>query len=127
MDLSNVTVGLQESSRLTVGANDTARAMGSGSLDVLATPRLIALMENAAMNAVAPQLPEGITTVGVKMDMEHLRPSALGREVIAQARLQAVEGKRFVFSLEAKQGEEIIGKASHIRVAVDAEKFMGRL
>lgn len=127
MDLSKIAIGASETTRLTVGPNDTAIAMGSGSLEVLATPTLIAIMENAAMNTIATNLPEGITTVGVKMDMEHLRPSALGTEVCAKADLVAIEGKRFTFSIEAKQGEEIIGVATHIRVAVDAEKFLSRL
>ena len=75
--------GLKHTSRTVILPDNFALAMGSGDLPVLATPALVALMENAAMLAVAAELPEGATTVGVKMDMTHVRPSGGGEEVYA--------------------------------------------
>ncbi len=127
MDLTKLKVGAQCMAHMKVETADTALAVGSGSLEVLATPRLIALMENAAMNAVAPMLPEGVTTVGLRMDMHHARPSALGAEVTATATLKEIDGKRFTFSVEAVMGDVLVGEALHVRAAVDGAKFMDRL
>ena len=83
--------GLKHISRTVVQPDNFALTMGSGDLPVLATPALVALMENAAMLAVAAELPEGATTVGAKMDMTHVRPSGEGEEVHAEATLVEVE------------------------------------
>ena len=72
--------GLSSQSSVTVSAGNTAAAMGSGDLDVFATPAMVALMENAAMKAVADALPEGSTTVGAEMNVTHIKPSGLGAE-----------------------------------------------
>ena len=82
--------GLKHISRTVVQPDNFALTMGSGDLPVLATPALVALMENAAMLAVAAELPEGATTVGAKMDMTHVRPSGEGEEVHAEARISAI-------------------------------------
>lgn len=119
--------GLTYTSRLTVGEGDTAIALGSGDMPVLATPRMMALMENAAMLAVAPELEEGNTTVGGHIESSHLKPSAIGKEVSATATLTKVEGKKLYFSIVAKMDDAVIGEGTHLRFIVNKEKFMSRL
>lgn len=118
--------GLTHTSRLTVNETVTAIAMGSGDMPVLATPAMLALMENAAMLAVAPQLPEGCTTVGGHISSSHLRPSRLGDTVTATATVTRIDGKKIEFKVEARCGEVLLGEGSHLRFIVDKEKFMSR-
>ncbi len=101
--------------------------MGSGDLRVWATPSMMALMEEAAMRAVAPHLPEGTTTVGGHIASSHLRPTAHGRTVSATATLVSVEGRKLRFEVKATDGENIIGEGEHLRFIVDKEKFMAQL
>lgn len=119
--------GLQYTSTLTVDNAHSAMAMGSGDMPVLATPAMVALMENAAMMAVAPHLPEGATTVGGQISTSHLRPSSMGAVVTATATLEKIEGKKLFFRVEAHQGETLIGEGTHLRFIVDREKFMSKL
>lgn len=119
--------GLVHTSVLSVNDENTALAMGSGDLPVLATPAMIALMENAAMLAVAPYLPEGSTTVGGQISVSHLRPSAIGSIITATAVLEDIDGKKLFFRVEARQNEMVIGEGTHIRYIVDNEKFLFRL
>lgn len=101
--------------------------MGSGDLRVWATPSMMALMEEAAMRAVAPHLPEGTTTVGGHIASSHLRPTAHGRTVSATATLVSVEGRKLRFEVKATDGANIIGEGEHLRFIVDKEKFMAQL
>lgn len=101
--------------------------VGSGDLRVFSTPAMMALMEEAAMRAVAPYLPEGSTTVGGHIASSHVKPTAHGRIVKATAELVAVEGKKLKFVVSASDDEGLIGKGEHLRFIVDREKFMGRL
>lgn len=101
--------------------------VGSGDLRVWATPAMMALMEEAAMRAVAPHLPEGATTVGGYIASSHLKPTAHGRSVSATATLVAVEGRKLGFTVKAFDDEDLIGEGEHTRFIVDREKFMGRL
>ena len=96
--------GAAAQSRTTVCEANTAAAMGSGDMPVFATPAMVALMENAAMLAVAPGLPEGAATVGAEMNVSHIKPSGLGAEIVASAVVTAVEGRKrkFIQSLERK-------------------------
>ena len=118
--------GLQYTSTLTVDNAHSAMAMGSGDMPVLATPAMVALMENAAMMAVAPHLPEGATTVGGQISTSHLRPSGMEAVVTATATLEKIEGKKLFFRVEAHQGETLIGEGTHLRFIVDREKFMSK-
>lgn len=120
-------IGLTYTSRLTVTDDKTAIALGSGDMPVLATPAMLALMENAAMLAVAPHLPEGSTTVGGQIESSHLRPTPIGGEVTATATLERVDGRKLFFHVEAHQGEVLLGEGSHLRFIVDREKFMSKL
>ncbi|MDE7305016.1 MAG: thioesterase family protein [Alistipes sp.] len=119
--------GLSATSRTTVTAADTAAAMGSGDLPVFATPALVALMEHAAMTAVAAELPEGATTVGAEMNTTHIKPSGLGAEIVASAVVTQVDGRKIVFTVAARDGEGPIGEGTHVRFVVDRERFMAKV
>jgi predicted thioesterase len=119
--------GLQHTSELRVDGSNTAIAMGSGDLPVLATPAMMALMENAAMLAVAPHLPEGSTTVGGHIAASHIKPTAVGEAVTATATVIKVEGKKIEFEVQAHCGDTLIGEGTHLRFIVDKEKFMSKL
>lgn len=119
--------GLTHTSRVTVGDGNTAIALGSGDMPVFATPAMMALMENAAMLAVAPHLPEGSTTVGGHIESSHLKPSPVGAEIEATAVLEKVDGHKLYFKVTARQGDTLIGEGTHLRFIVDREKFMGKL
>ena len=114
-------------SRYVIGDDDTALVVGSGELPVLATPRLIAWMENAAMRAAASMLDDNETTVGGKIDVSHLRPSAVGTEVIVTATLDSAEGRKLNFSVVAKDSDGVIAEGRHVRFVVDRERFMAKL
>lgn len=105
----------------------TAQRMGSGDMPVFATPALVALMENAAMLCVASLLEEGYTTVGGSIEVKHLAPSAVGATVSATATLMEQDGRRYIFSIEAKDGDTVVGSATHVRFAVNRAKFLSRM
>ena len=119
--------GLKHISTTTVTTANTALTMGSGDMEVFATPAMVTLMENAAMKAVAPHLPEGSTTVGAMMQTSHIKPSAPGETVTAEAVLQEVDGRKLTFRVTASDSEGTIGEGIHIRYIVDRERFLSRL
>lgn len=106
-----------------VAAELTARYMGSGSLDVFATPALVALMEKAACNALSESLEEGVTTVGTRMEVSHEAATPIGMRVWAEAKLVSQEGRAYEFEITAYDECGLIGKAFHQRVAVKAARF----
>ena len=116
--------GLTHTSRLTVSDAQTAQVIGSGDLPVLATPAMLALMENAAMLAVANELEEGQTTVGGHISSSHLKPSKVGAMVEATATLTKVDRRNLFFHVVAKKGDEVIGEGDHLRFVVDRQRFM---
>lgn len=116
--------GLTHTSRLTVTEAQTAQVIGSGDLPVLATPAMLALMENAAMLAVANELEEGQTTVGGHISSSHLKPSKVGTTVEATAILTKVDRRKLFFYVVAKQDGEVIGEGDHLRFVVDKQRFM---
>lgn len=119
--------GLSAQSRTTVVEANTAVAMGSGDMPVFATPAMIALMEHAAMLAVAGELPEGATTVGTEMNASHIKPSGLGAEITASAVVTAVEGRKITFNVGARDADGLIGEGTHVRFIVDRERFLAKL
>jgi len=119
--------GLNYTSTLVVSKDHVAASMGSGDLHVFATPAMVALMENAAMLAVAPHLPEGSTTVGAMMNTSHIKPSPMDEPIKATAVLTEVEGRKLTFEIKAEDSKGIIGEAVHVRYVVDKEKFMSKL
>lgn len=120
-------IGLSYTATTTVNQNNTALALGSGDMEVFATPAMIALMENAAMNAVAPHLEAGQTTVGTQITTSHIKASALGATISATATLTAVDGRSLTFAIAAREGDKIIGEGSHTRFIVDRERFLAKL
>jgi fluoroacetyl-CoA thioesterase len=109
-----------------VDAAMLASAIGSGSIAVLSTPSLIALLESAACEAIASQLPEGQTTVGVHLDVRHLAATPPGLEVRARAELIEVDGRRLVFRVEAFDPLDKIGEGTHERALVDPQRLLAR-
>ena len=122
-----VEIGLKYTSELRVNESLTAIAVGSGDMPVLATPMMMALMENAAMLAVKDKLPEGSTTVGGHIESSHLKPSKIGDVVRAEAEVTRVDGKKIEFRVSAYSGETLIGEGTHLRFIVDRQKFMSRI
>jgi fluoroacetyl-CoA thioesterase len=119
--------GLTATVERTVTEADTAAAVGSGSLPVLGTPVLLAWCEAATCAAIAPCLTEGQTTVGTRVSVEHLAPSAVGAVVRVSAGTTHVDGKLVRFSVAARQAGKLVGSGEVTRVVVDAERFLGRL
>ncbi|WP_297905260.1 thioesterase family protein [uncultured Parabacteroides sp.] len=119
--------GLTFTSKDTVRVENLAKTVGSGDLEVLATPAMAALMENAAMRAVAPELPDGSTTVGAMLQLTHTRPSGMGETFTATAVLEEVDGRKLTFSLVASDSKGVIGEGKHVRYIVDRQKFMSKL
>lgn len=119
--------GLTFTSKAVVKKENTAITMGSGDMEVFATPAMVALMENAAMKAVAAELSEGATTVGAMMNTSHIKPSPLGAEVSATAVLTEVDGRKLTFSVKVSDEAGVIGEGTHIRYIVDRERFLSKL
>lgn len=118
--------GLIGRAELTVGEEDTACALRTGVVPVLATPRLVALCEQAACNAVHPLLPEGRTTVGSRLQFDHLAPIKVGSTVRAEATLQRVDGRRLTFTVSVTDAAGLVGAGRVTRVLVDVEQFLGK-
>src|SRR5260370_5710761 len=127
--------GLLASVRIVVADTDTATAMGSGDVPVLATARLLALAEAASVAAVTPSLERGTTSVGTSVAMEHKRASPIGAEVVVEAELTEVDGRRLVFGFIARQTlpwespddeDAVVGAGTVERVLVDRDRFVNR-
>ncbi len=118
--------GLAATVELTVKEGDTAEALRSGEVPVLATPRVVALAEEASIAAVRDQLDDGETTVGVRVQLDHLLAVPVGKSVRAEAKLESIEGRRltFVFSVNAEHGLVAAGKVT--RVVVDRARFIAK-
>ena len=122
-----IEIGLKHTSEITVTDAVTAIKIGSGDMPVLATPAMMALMENAAMLAVASELPEGSTTVGGHIESSHLKPSKIGDKVSATAEVTKVDGKKIEFKISAYSGNTLLGEGTHLRFIVDKERFISKL
>jgi fluoroacetyl-CoA thioesterase len=105
---------------------DTAVALHSGEVPVLGTPRLIAACEEATVQAVAGHVPDGHTTVGMRVQLDHLAPTPVGAAVTAEARLDKIEGRRLTFSVSASDDRGLIAAGKVTRVVVDVDKFMDK-
>ena len=120
-------VGLKHTSEQTVSEAQTAVQLGSGDMPVLATPAMMALMENAAMLAVADELPNGCTTVGGYIESSHLKPSKIGDKITATAEVTRIDGKKIEFKISAYSGDTMLGEGTHLRFIVDQERFMSKI
>ena len=126
MELTAVQVGLKNTVSEEVTEARTARAMGSGSLPVYATPAMTCLMEKAATEAVEALVPEGWTTVGISLHVAHTAATPVGLTVRAEAEVTAVEGRKIIFTVRAYDDQGEIGVGSHERFAVAKEKFLAK-
>lgn len=116
--------GLRGSAQMTVGAEDTAAAVGSGDVPVLATPRLAALIEQAAVAALRGALDDGTTSVGTGVSIDHVSPTPVGGTVQAEAVLRHVNGRHLRFEVTAWDGNGAVARAVHHRAVVDRERFL---
>ena len=123
MAKEGLTPGLRGEVRVVVGEEDTAQHVRSGNVAVLATPRMIALMENASVKAVDHLLPPGQATVGGEIRVRHLAATPQGMEVTVHSELVEVEGRRLTFKVEAFDEREKIGEGSHIRFIIGLDRF----
>lgn len=119
-----IIIGLKGEASTLVEKEDTAQYVGSGSLLVYATPCLAALMEGAACAAIEEVLPQGQTSVGTALNLEHLSATPVGLEVRASAEVTAVDGRKITFAITASDEAGEIGRATHTRVLVSSEKFL---
>lgn len=120
----NLKVGMTAQVERTVGEADTAVRFGSGEVRVFATPMMVALMENAALNAVDPKLGEGFATVGLSLNVKHMAATPVGMKVSARAELVSIEGKKLTFRVEAYDEQEMIGEGIHERYIIELSKFL---
>ena len=121
-----IQTGLTCKKKITVTPKMTAAAMGSGALEVLATPSMIALMEGTAQEAVQSLLEDGQGTVGTRIDVRHLAATPVGMEVTCTAEVTEVDRRRIVFTVKAKDEKEVIGEGIHERFVIDNEKFFAK-
>ena len=119
-------VGASAQVKLVVTVADTASSMGSGDVDVLATPRVVSLCEQASVEAVRPYLPEGQVSVGLRVEITHLVPVVVGRTVIANAVLERVEGKRLIFNVTVNDEHGLVAAGRVTRVLIDRAAFMDK-
>lgn len=122
--MDSLKAGILGEAKAVVSDKNTAITHGSGSIAVFATPAMIALMENAALSSVQPYLPDGHTTVGIKIASSHVAATPLGMEVTAKSELTEIDGKRLIFKVEAYDAKEKIGEGTHERFVINIEKFM---
>ena len=127
MESIDLKVGLTASIETKVFNKSSAEEMGSGDLDVYATPAMISLMERAALSAVSLHLPKGYTTVGTAVNIKHMAATPIGMNVKAVAELIAVDGKKLIFKVEAFDSNEKIGEGQHERYIVDSTKFRDKV
>lgn len=117
-------IGTRHTETLTVGKSQLASSLKSGTVDVFATPFMIALMEYAAMQLIVPALPEGVTTVGTLVNITHTAPTLEGTRVRAEAELVESDGRRFVFRVTAYDEAGVIGEGIHERCSVKRDRFL---
>jgi predicted thioesterase len=116
--------GLHGSAKLVVTLDDTALALKSGEVEVLGTPRLIALAEEATVAALADRLPAGQTTVGMRVQIDHLHPTNVGSSVAAEATLEKVEGRRLTFTVSVSDHCGLVAAGKVTRVVVETDRFL---
>ena len=119
--------GIKGKRTLIVDETNTAKAMGSGELEVLATPAMIGLIEKTAWMSIADELEDGKTTVGTKLEIDHNSPTALGMTVTCETELIEAEGRRLLFRVTCYDAVTVIGSGTHERFIVDTKSFMDKV
>lgn len=123
----NIKEGMRATKEIYVTENDTASKLGSGNLDVFATPSMIALMENVSKDVVEGSLPEGFSTVGIEVSIKHIKATHLGMKVRCDSVLEKIDGKKLTFKVEAWDQDGKIGEGSHDRFIINIESFMKKI
>ena len=126
MNEFNLKIPMHGEARTRVSGDNTALKFGSGKVDVFGTPAMIALMEEASINTVDKNLPEGFATVGIELNIKHLAATPKGMNITASAELTGIDGKKLVFKVEAFDEAEKIGEGTHQRYIIELEKFKER-
>lgn len=116
-------IGIRGKQEIMADASNSAKTMGSGTLDVLATPAMIALMEKTAWMSVADELEEGCGTVGTSLNVAHSAPTPLGMRVTCESELTGVDGRKLTFHVKAFDEKSVIGEGTHERFIIQNEKF----
>lgn len=119
-------VGIKNSLKIKVTDDKTAKVLGSGTLDVFATPAMVALMEQTAAESVTPHLDSGITSVGTKINVEHLSADPVGIEVTCESTLTEIDNRRLTFDITVSDKHGLVGKAYHERFLIKSDSFMTR-
>ena len=119
--------GIKGKRTLVVDETNTAKAMGSGTLDVFATPAMIGLIEQTCWMSVADELEEGKSTVGTKLEIDHNSPTALGMTVTCESELIEAEGRRLLFRVTCYDAVTVVGSGTHERYIIDTESFMNKV
>lgn len=119
-------IGIKNTIKKTVTEINTAKAIGSGTLEVFATPAMIALIEETAWKSVQQYLEEGQSTVGSSLDIKHISPTPLGNSVCCTTELIEIDGKKLVFKAEVVDNKSVIGTGLHTRYIIDNKKFMDK-
>lgn len=118
--------GIKGTKTVTVNEDNTAKTMGSGTLDVFATPALIALMEETCWRSVADKLDEGCGIVGTRLEVSHTAPTPVGMEVTCESTLTEVDGRRLVFEVTARDAKGVVGEGRHERFVIQNDKFQAK-
>lgn len=121
-----ITVGIQGMSEVVVTQDNTAKSMGSGTLEVFATPAMIALMEKTASESVSSKLIEGESTVGVSVTVKHISATPIGCKIRCESKLVEIDRKKLIFEVEAYDEHGLIGSGMHERFLIDVNKFMNK-
>lgn len=120
-------IGLNAIIEKTVTEDDTAFHHGSGTLKVYATPAMIGLMENASKNAIDLYLEPGDTTVGIEVNVKHIKATPIGMKVKCEAVVKDIQGKKITFLVKAYDENGLIGEGTHLRYIVNIDNFIGKL
>lgn len=119
-------VGQKNQISTQVQVNDTAKVFGSGELEVLATPRMIALMEECAYKCISTDLEVGASSVGTQLNVKHVSATPVGMNVTVEAEITEIDGRRVCFSVKAYDEAGLIGEGTHERFIVYSEKFISK-
>ena len=125
--MDNVKIGQTGTATMIVDTNDTAPRVGSGKIAVLATPVMINLIEEAALNALEASLSDGKQSLGTRLDVSHIAATPTGMKVTATATITSIDGRTVDFDVRAEDEQDLIGEGRHTRVVVSAAKFQERV
>lgn len=123
----NIQEGKELELTATVRESDTARVYGSGLLDVYSTPAMVAFMEKTSMELVQPMLGEGYGTVGIALDIKHVKAVPVGGQIRCVSRLSSLEGNKLTFRVEVTGDSGLVGEGSHSRYIIDEKKFLSKI